>query len=79
MEKKLIEAESCNCKDPACCQPERRNRWHKIVFLAIVVFAAGIIAIKLFFSPGQEQAGNNGGCCADTTQCCDTSKNTDLK
>jgi|GEM_PF-4457598 hypothetical protein len=79
MENQLNNQEACNCNDPGCCQPKPRNRWQKWVFFAVILLAAGIITYKLFYSPSQAPACNPNGCGGDTTQCCDTSQNTDIK
>ncbi|MCX6271236.1 MAG: hypothetical protein NTU44_08475 [Bacteroidetes bacterium] len=69
--KELSGKESCSCSDPSCCQPRSRNRWQNIVFFAVVILAAGIIAFRLL-NPAKPASGcNSKGCCSDTTQCTD--------
>ncbi len=72
--KELLTGESCDCNGPGCCQPKPRKNWQKFVFLAVILFAAGIIAFKLFCASPNDPACKAKGCCADTTQCSGNTK-----
>ena len=65
MENEKNTKQDCGCGD-SCCAPSKSKLWMKIVFIAIVVAALAIVAVKLI----------NGG--ADTTakksSCCDSTK-----
>lgn len=77
----LENKQDCGCGEN-CCPPEKNNRFTKIIFVAILLSAVGIIAVKLFNRPAPAAA--NAACCeqgvspaCDSTTAtagCDTTK-----
>ncbi len=61
----------CQCQD-GCCQPKRRNPFKLILFIAILLAVAGILAFK--FTTEKKEVPTSGACCpGQPASCCDTS------
>ena len=77
-QEQYIPENSCNC-GPGGCKPKPKNRFKKLLFLVIIVAAAGLIIFKLA-SPSQGNASskNSSGTCVSSDKgCCGGTSSSD--
>lgn len=72
----------CNCDDN-CCQPKKKAFLPKLIFFVVLLAAAGIIMVKLFYQPapapvtGQQvfrDPNSPAWCDTSDSKTCDTTK-----
>jgi len=65
MENENKSNQDCGCGSD-CCPPKKNKLWMKLVFIAIVVAAVGIVTVKLISSNTSDST--------EKSSCCDTTK-----
>jgi hypothetical protein len=64
MENQSNSNQDCGCSDGCCTPSKKGNLWKRIIFLVIILAAAGIVTAKLAGNQSAEK------CCENPTPTC---------